>query len=137
MAENLLGGLVFDLSHLGTFMASYGFSIVIILLRVHETCVPCVGLRSSTLRRTNIVGFLQSEVSACGTLDENYRLFGYKQGPPVFGNSSTMPATRLSRYADLMLDAMIAVLIFFFPGGFNIQMLGCKQRFYVSLMFNW
>eukprot|EP00439_Symbiodinium_sp_Y106_P040295 s1694_g4.t3 len=28
----------------------------------------------------------------------------------------------LSRYADLMLDAMIAVLIFFFPGGFNIQM---------------
>ncbi|CAJ1393237.1 unnamed protein product [Effrenium voratum] len=28
----------------------------------------------------------------------------------------------LSRYADLLLDAMIAVLIFFFPGGFNIQM---------------
>ncbi|CAK9095756.1 unnamed protein product, partial [Durusdinium trenchii] len=28
----------------------------------------------------------------------------------------------LSRYADLMLDVMIAVLIFFFPGGFNIQM---------------
>jgi len=28
----------------------------------------------------------------------------------------------LSRYADLMLDAMIAVLILFFPGGFNIQM---------------
>ena len=27
------------------------------------------------------------------------------------------------RYADLMLDAMIAVLIFFFPGGFNIQSL--------------
>lgn len=28
----------------------------------------------------------------------------------------------LSRYADLMLDVMIAVLIFFFPGGYNIQM---------------
>ncbi|CAJ1387267.1 unnamed protein product [Effrenium voratum] len=28
----------------------------------------------------------------------------------------------LSRYADLMLDVMIAVLIFFFPGGFNVQM---------------
>ena len=28
----------------------------------------------------------------------------------------------LSRYADRMLDAMIAVLIFFFPGGFNIKM---------------
>jgi len=30
----------------------------------------------------------------------------------------------LSRYADVLLNIMIAVLIFFFPGGFNIQMFG-------------
>jgi len=30
----------------------------------------------------------------------------------------------LSRYADVLLNVMIAVLIFFFPGGFNIQMFG-------------
>lgn len=31
---------------------------------------------------------------------------------------------QLARYSDVLLNVMIAVLIFFFPGGFNIQMFG-------------
>ena len=121
MAENLLGGLVFDLSclRLRSFRGhrtldrySEFFGLVEALCRgpcgVHWTS----GWNLATPPR--IIGILNSELQSS------------KPNKPKHPVAILQPSIgELRRYADLMLDAMIAVLIFFFPGGFNIQTLGC------------